>query len=69
MPSAGFETVTPAIKRSQTYALDRAATEVGYTQCRESIMFTNVYKQYTQIEIMSEVYFRFLVQVLNMSTI
>jgi hypothetical protein len=32
-------------------------------------MFTNVYKQYTQIEIMSEVYFRFLVQVLNMSTI
>jgi hypothetical protein len=29
MPSAGFETATPATKRPQTYALDRAATEVG----------------------------------------
>jgi hypothetical protein len=29
MPSAGFEPVTPATKRPQTYALDRAATEVG----------------------------------------
>jgi hypothetical protein len=30
MPSAGFETSTPATKRPQTYALDRAATEVGH---------------------------------------
>jgi hypothetical protein len=29
MPSAGFEPETPATKRPQTYALDRAATEVG----------------------------------------
>jgi hypothetical protein len=29
MPSAGFEPATPATKRPQTYALDRAATEVG----------------------------------------
>jgi len=29
MPSSGFESVTPATKRPQTYALDRAATEVG----------------------------------------
>jgi hypothetical protein len=28
MPSAGFEPVTTATKRPQTYALDRAATEV-----------------------------------------
>jgi hypothetical protein len=30
MPSAGFEPVTTATKRPQTYALDRAATEVGF---------------------------------------
>jgi hypothetical protein len=30
MPSAGFETATPQIKWPQTYALDRAATEVGF---------------------------------------
>jgi hypothetical protein len=30
MPSAGFEPATPATKRPQTYALDRAGTEVGY---------------------------------------
>jgi hypothetical protein len=29
MPSAGFEPETPATKRPHTYALDRAATEVG----------------------------------------
>jgi hypothetical protein len=29
MPSAGFEPVTPATKPPQTYALDRAATEIG----------------------------------------
>jgi hypothetical protein len=29
MPSAGFEPATPATKRTQTYALDRASTEVG----------------------------------------
>jgi hypothetical protein len=29
MPSARFEPATPATKRPQTYALDRAATEVG----------------------------------------
>jgi hypothetical protein len=29
MPSAGFEPATAATKRPQTYALDRAATEVG----------------------------------------
>jgi hypothetical protein len=28
MPSAGFQPATPATKRPQTYALDRAATEV-----------------------------------------
>jgi hypothetical protein len=29
MPSAGVEPATPANKRPLTYALDRAATEVG----------------------------------------
>jgi hypothetical protein len=29
MPSAGFETATPATKRPQIYSLDRAAAEVG----------------------------------------
>jgi hypothetical protein len=29
MPSVGFEHATPTTKRPQTYALDRAATEVG----------------------------------------
>jgi hypothetical protein len=29
MPSAGFETAIPAIKRPQTYGLDRAATRIG----------------------------------------
>jgi hypothetical protein len=29
MPSAGFETVIPATKRLQTYALDRAVTGIG----------------------------------------
>jgi hypothetical protein len=29
MPSAGFEPATPATKRPQTYASDRAATEFG----------------------------------------
>jgi hypothetical protein len=29
MPSAEFEPLTPATKRPQTYALDRAASEVG----------------------------------------
>jgi hypothetical protein len=29
MPSTEFEPATPATKRPQTYALDRAATEVG----------------------------------------
>jgi hypothetical protein len=29
MPSEGFEPATPETKRPQTYALDRAATEVG----------------------------------------
>jgi hypothetical protein len=29
MPSTGFEPATPATNRPQTYALDRAATEVG----------------------------------------
>jgi hypothetical protein len=29
MPSEGFEPATPATKRPQTYALDRAATGIG----------------------------------------
>jgi hypothetical protein len=31
MPSAGFETATPATERPQTYALDRAVTGIGLT--------------------------------------
>jgi hypothetical protein len=30
MPSGGFEPAIPATKRLQTYALDRAATGIGY---------------------------------------
>jgi hypothetical protein len=37
MPSAGFETATPATKRPQTYALDRAANEVSYYLLTEVI--------------------------------
>jgi hypothetical protein len=29
VPSAGIDLATPAIKRPQTYALDRAATGIG----------------------------------------
>jgi hypothetical protein len=29
MPRVGFEAATPAIKRPQTYALDRAAAGIG----------------------------------------
>jgi hypothetical protein len=37
MPSAGLELATPATKRPQTYALDRAATEVGDLHLRHLI--------------------------------
>jgi hypothetical protein len=30
MPGAGYEPAMPATKRPQTYALDRAATGIGY---------------------------------------
>jgi hypothetical protein len=43
MPSAGFEPVTPATKRPQTYALDNAATEVGYLRhWKQNKMFKEV---------------------------
>jgi hypothetical protein len=29
MPTAGFESATPATKRQKTYALDRTATGIG----------------------------------------
>jgi hypothetical protein len=32
MSRAGFEPATPAIKRPQTYTLDRAATGIGNNQ-------------------------------------
>jgi hypothetical protein len=34
MPRAGFEPVTPATERPQTYALDREATGIGYGEVR-----------------------------------
>jgi hypothetical protein len=37
MPRARFETATPATKRPQTYALDRAATEIGGSELMGSI--------------------------------
>jgi hypothetical protein len=37
MPSAEFEPATPATKRPQTYALDRAATKVGLTRLHGAI--------------------------------
>jgi hypothetical protein len=37
MPSAEFEPATPATKRPQTYALDRAATEVGILALKKVI--------------------------------
>jgi hypothetical protein len=51
MPSAGFETATPATKRPQTYALDRAATEVG-------IKKPKLFKMYKIIKIFG-ILFRF----------
>jgi hypothetical protein len=38
MPLAGFEPATPATKRPQTYALDRATTEVGLSQIKNQQM-------------------------------
>jgi hypothetical protein len=38
MPSAGFEPATPATKRPQTYALDRATTVVGNLYTNISII-------------------------------
>jgi hypothetical protein len=32
MPRVGFEPLTPAIKRPQIYALDRAATGIGHEE-------------------------------------
>jgi hypothetical protein len=37
MPPVGFETTIPASARPQTYALDRAATEIGYIVPKQSI--------------------------------
>jgi hypothetical protein len=37
MPPAGFEPATTATKRPQTYALDRAATEIGGNKYSEPI--------------------------------
>ena len=31
MPAAGFEITVPAIEQPQTHALDRTATEIGFT--------------------------------------
>ena len=38
MPSAGFELAIPAIKRRQTYALDRTATRIGWTSTQGVII-------------------------------
>jgi hypothetical protein len=48
MPSEGFEPATPATEWPQTYALDRAATEVG----RSSVLLfkkSYAYKHHTRI--------------------
>jgi hypothetical protein len=59
MSRAGFEPATPAIKRPQTYPLDRAASGIGHTsqyKCDLSTTFdfpvildvqfsSNIYKQ------------------------
>jgi len=37
MPPAGFETTIAAGERSQTYALDRAATGTGYMRHEHQI--------------------------------
>jgi hypothetical protein len=37
MPSPGYEPAIPASKWPQTYALDRAATEIGYQEILEII--------------------------------
>jgi hypothetical protein len=37
MQGAGFETAIPATKRLQTYALDRAATGIGFVNYREEL--------------------------------
>jgi hypothetical protein len=42
MPLAGFEPATPATKRPQTYALDRATTGIG--KQRLSIIINFCYK-------------------------
>jgi hypothetical protein len=39
MPRVGFEPVTPATKRPQTYDLDRAATGIGLYGGNGSIQF------------------------------
>jgi hypothetical protein len=44
MPSARFEPATPATKRPQTYALDRAATEVGLKKLRKEKIEASAWK-------------------------
>jgi hypothetical protein len=39
MPPAGFETTISAGERSQTYGLDRAATETGYMEHEYQIFY------------------------------
>jgi hypothetical protein len=39
MPSVGFELAIPANKRPQTYALDRAAIEIGPMLVRELLFY------------------------------
>jgi len=38
MPSAGFETAIPVIKRPQTYALDRTATRIGWSNTQNAVI-------------------------------
>jgi hypothetical protein len=42
MTRAVFEPAIPATKRPQTYALDRAATAIGYliSQCEQSLNYS-----------------------------
>jgi hypothetical protein len=42
MPRTGFEPATPATKRQQTHALDRAATGIGLLHLSSGIIYCRV---------------------------
>jgi hypothetical protein len=58
MPQAGFEPATPATKRQQTYALERAVTGIGITFFSLSIRNLGYFLKINQGEYINSINFR-----------